>query len=312
MSEIMGLHAVPNGLLVCTTSSTFLVVASDDGKDFKYKPISSQIGCVAPGSMAALPDGKVIWLGYDGFYSYDGTAVVYESLPIRKTLKRLTLSRLIQAVGVFNQRSREYRCWVSMDGDAKNTTCFIFDGKGWRERDDMWVASACSTRDHRAYTLVGGQIPDDTGRNGVYLLDHNASPDIPALVVDREALIETAWLNAQASDEARTSYVLFLWLRETEDAKVTIEVMRNWRGKVVETTSAYRHSRKDAPPFWGSSRLGSGEVWRERRPYWTRAAVHVPSAESVKFRIRGTGHWEFIGLQVQQASRYYGGAQMPP
>jgi len=132
------------------------------------------------------------------------------------------------------------------------------------------------------------------------------------LVADREALIETSWLNAQASDEPRTSYVIYLWLRETEDAKVTIEVMRNWRGKVVETQSAFRYSRKDIPDFWKSTRLGSSATWKERRPYWTRAAVHVPSAESVRFRIRGTGNWEFIGFQVQQASRYYGGAQTPP
>lgn len=312
MSDITGLHAVTNGLLVCTVASTFLVESSDDGKAFKYRPISSEIGCAAPSSMASLPDGKVMWLGFDGFYSYNGTTVTYESLPIRKTLKRLTLSRLVQAVGVFDQRSREYRCWVSLDGAAKNTHCFIYDGAGWRERDDMVADSICTTRDHRAYTLLGGHLPDDADHSGVYLLDHTASPDIPTLVEDREALIETAWLNAQGSDEARTSYVIYLWLRETEDAKVTIEVMRNWRGKVVETTSAFRYSRKDIPDFWKSSRLADGTTWKERRPYWTRAAVHVPSAEAVRFRIRGTGNWEFIGFQVQQASRYYGGAQMPP
>lgn len=312
MSHITGLHAVPNGLLVCTTSSTFLVVSSDDGKEFKHQPVSAEIGCAAPSSMASLPDGKVMWLGFDGFYSYNGTTVTYESLPIRKTLKRLTLSRLVQAVGVFDQRSREYRCWVSLDGDNRNSHCFIYDGAGWRERDDMVVDSVCSTRDHRAYTLVGGHLPGDSNHSGVYLLDHMASSDIAELVTDREALIETSWLNAQASDEPRTSYVVYLWLRETEDAKVTIEVMRNWRGKVVETQSAFRYSRKDIPDFWKSTRLGSSATWKERRPYWTRAAVHVPSAESVRFRIRGTGNWEFIGFQVQQASRYYGGAQTPP
>lgn len=312
MSHITGLHAVPNGLLVCTTSSTFLVESSDDGKAFKYRPVSSEIGCAAPSSMASLPDGKVMWLGFDGFYSYNGSTVTYESLPIRKTLKRLTLSRLAQAVGVFDQRSREYRCWVSLDGDVKNTHCFIYDGAGWRERDDMVVDSVCTTQDHRGYTLVGGHLPNDGNHSGVYLLDHAASPDLGTLVENREALIETAWLNAQGSDEARTSYVIYLWLRETEDASVTIEVMRNWRGRVVETTSAFRYSRKDIPDFWKATRLNSGAAWKERRPYWTRAAVHVPSAEAVRFRIRGTGTWEFIGFQVQQASRYYGGAQMPP
>jgi hypothetical protein len=32
----------------------------------------------------------------------------------------------------------------------------------------------------------------------------------------------------------------------------------------------------------------------------------------VKFRIRGTGTWEFVGLQVKMSPRYYGGAQLSP
>jgi len=159
--------------------------------------------------------------------------------------------------------------------------------------------------------LLGGHIKDDPGRSGVYLLDHDASPDIPALVADRESLIETAWLEADTADKAKTSYVVYLWLRETENTTVTIEVLRNWRNEVIETNTAKRYSEKDVPDFWATTRLGSG-TWRDKRPFWTRAAIHVPSAETVKFRLRGTGSWEFVGFQVELASRYYGGAQVTP
>ena len=311
MSEITGLCAVTGGLLLCTTGSTFLIEASDDGKGFKYRPISGSVGCAAPGSMVATSQGVVVWLGFDGFYSFDGQQVQYLSSPLKRTLKRLTISRLIQAVAAYDRKSREYRCWVSLDGDPKNSTCFVLDKDGWRTRTDVVADSVCLTQDHRQYMLLGGHITNDTGRSGVYLLDHDASPDIPAVVADRESLIETAWLEADTSDKAKTSYVVYLWLRETENTTVTIEVLRNWRNEVIETNTAKRYSEKDVPDFWGTTRLGSG-TWRDKRPFWTRAAIHVPSAEAVKFRLRGKGNWEFVGFQVEMATRYYGGAQLTP
>ena len=161
--------------------------------------------------------------------------------------------------------------------------------------------------------LVGGHLPGDVGRSGVYLLDHDASPDVPSVpaVKDREALVETGWLEAADSDKAKTSYVVYLWLRETENTALTIEVLRNWREEVVDVATVARYSEKDIPDFWATTKLGAG-TWRDKRPFWTRAAIHVPSAESVKFRIRGTGGWEFVGIQIKMAPRYYGGAQVTP
>tara|TARA_R100000234_G_scaffold115060_1_gene90701 strand:- start:45 stop:845 length:801 start_codon:yes stop_codon:yes gene_type:complete len=266
--------------------------------------------------MVTLPDGPTIFLGRDGFYLYESGRLQYASPELRRTMKRLTYARLKQAVAAYDPRSREYRCWVSLDGSERNNRCFVYgpspDGsRGWRERDDMVVDSVCVTADHRRYMLVGGNLNDDNKRSGVYLLDHNASVDIPALTEDREALIETGWLEAADSDKAKTSYVVYLWLRETENTKVTVDVLRNWREKVIDTHTTDRYSRKDVPDFWASTKLGTG-TWRDKRPYWTRVPIHVPSAESVKFRIRGTGNWEFVGLQVKMSPRYYGGAQLSP
>jgi len=315
-SEITGMAGVAEGLLVCTATSSFLVTSSDDGQGFKYSPLSKTIGCAAPSSMVSLPEGPTIFLGRDGFYMYGEGGLQFVSPELRRTLKRLTYARLSQAVAAYDSRSREYRCWVSLDGDERNGRCFIYgpspDGsRGWRERDDMQVDSVCTTTDHRRYMLVGGNLNDDNTHSGVYLLDHDASPDIPALVADREGVVETGWLEASDADKAKTSYVVYLWLRETENTKVTIDILRNWREKVVDTATVFRYSKKDVPNFWATTKLGSGN-WQDKRPYWTRAAIHVPSAESVKFRIRGTGNWEFVGLQVKMSPRYYGGAQLSP
>ena len=312
-SEIMGMKSVQNGLLLCTEDTTFLVTASNDGQRFRHSPLSTAIGCVAPSSMKTMAAGQVVWMGRDGFYAYEGGKISFVSPQLRRLFKRVTQPRMRQAVATYDSRSREYRCWVSLDGSKENQTCFVFDGSGWRTRLDVVADSVCTTKDHRQYTFVGGHIPGDVAHSGVYLLDHDASPDIPEMdeVKDREALVETGWLEAGDSDKAKTSYVVYLWLRETENTAITIDVLKNWREKVIETNTTKRYSEKDVPDFWATTKLGSG-TWRDKRPFWTRAAIHVPSAESVKFRIRGTGVWEFVGLQVEMAPRYYSGAQLAP
>ena len=119
-------------------------------------------------------------------------------------------------------------------------------------------------------------------------------------------------MTAHSSKERKTTRVVYLWLRETENSKLTVEVLRDWRNEVIETVSVDRYTDEDVPPFWSTTALDSGKSFTTRRPYWTRAQIYVPSNEVFKFRIRGTGFWEFIGLQVDIAPRGYGGAQIPP
>ena len=88
--------------------------------------------------------------------------------------------------------------------------------------------------------------------------------------------------------------------------------MRDWRNTVIETTTAKRYSGDDIPKFWSETPLGSTDKWQKKRPYWTRAAVYVPSAEVFKFRIKGVGPWEFVGVQIAESPRYAGGARIPP
>ena len=128
----------------------------------------------------------------------------------------------------------------------------------------------------------------------------------------REAEIETVWLDGQASMSKKTVPVAYLWFRETEKSDLAIEVMRDWSEKVVETVSPKRYSTKDAPPFWGEAKLDAADTsFKERKPYWTRAQIYLPSAETFKFRIKGSGFWEFVGLSFDESPRYFGGAQLP-
>ena len=315
-SEATGLHRCDQGLLAFTLKGTYLIQMSDDGARFRSSPVSSEVGCAAPSSIVSLPDGRVVWLGYDGFYSFDGSSLTFISGEISKEMRRVTRTRMRQACAAYDARTKEYRCWVSINGSSVNNMCFVYAGQGWRTRTDVKVKAACTTRDHRNLMLVAGDARRDSGRIGVYALDrsHNRHDrSLHNLIEARTAVIETNWMTGQNSLDRKTTRVVYLWLRETDNTKITIEVMRDWRNEVIETVTTDRYSSEDVPSFWGKTKLNeSGSAFVTRRPYWTRAQVYVPSNEVFKFRIKGSGFWEFIGLQVDVAPRSYGGAQTPP
>jgi hypothetical protein len=323
--EITGMRAINQGLLTFTSGSTYIVNMSDDGLRFRSAPISAVIGCEAPNSITELNDGRIVWLGYEGFYTFDGTSVVLISGELKKFFRRVTKARLRQACAAYDSRSNEYRCWLSIDGNILNNICVTYDGTGWRTRTDTSARDVCTTQDHRRYMLVAGRTQslstiEDTAtsisNNGVFLLDHLGNKEdtsLNSLIDEREAFIETAWLDNFDSREVKTAHVVYLWLRETENSKLTIEVLRDWRNTVIETATVERYDERDVPAFWGTAQLGSESTkWAERRPYWTRAQIYVPSAETFKFRIRGTGWWEFVGVTIDEVPRYAGGSRIAP
>ena len=312
--EVTGLWRSSIGLLAFSERSTFLVMPNDSGDGFRSTTISAETGCSAPSSIATLKDGSVIWLGKDGFYRIMGQedyarGVEHVSADVELFVRRITTSRRKQATAAVDPNTGEYRCWVSLDGSKTNNFCFVFDGVGWRTRTDVEAAAVCTTRDHRNYMIAAGK---HGALQGVWLLDHEQYR-YQTEISTREATLETSWLTPGQSQERRTASTVYLWLRETTSSTVTVEVMRDWRNTVIETQTAKRYAGDDTPPFWGSAVLGATDtLWAKRRPYWTRVAIYVPSAEVFKFRIRGTGNWEFVGVQFDETPKYAGGARIAP
>jgi len=315
--EITGMWRANRGLLVFTRTGTFVVEPSDDGLRFKSSVLSSQVGCEAPSSLATLDDGRTIWLGRDGFYTYDGSTISFVSQELREFFHQVSFPRMKQAVAVYDVTTEEYRCWLSTNASSTNNMCLVYTGGGWRKRTDTEAESACITQDHRKYCLVAGKLGGDSDTvAGVYVVDHagNAQDEGLQNVIDvRESMIETVWMQNQDSLKKSTPKVINLWLRETENSSLNIEVLRDWRETTVETATVKRYSGSDVPNFYAGTRLGDPNVkFVRRRPYWTRAQIYVPSAGTFKFRIKGVGDWEFVGIQTEVTPQDYGGAQTPP
>ena len=304
-AEITGLWRTGGGLLVFTEQSTYFIQPGYSGdQPFRSSTVHPSIGCAAPSSIAELTNGAVVWLGLDGFYTFDGEKVSSISSPIKQTTKRINRSRARQATAAVDVVLGEYRCWVPIDDSTINNMCFIFDGNGWRQRTDASLAGVCTVKDHRRYMIGAGRVTENDGttRNGVWLLDHEVKSFTPE---SREAKIETVWLAGTRSGDRKSALTVKLWLRETHTSgTLTVDVYRNWRKSSPDHSVTFDlDSPEDAPPAWGTTILGDSVYWVRRRPFWSRKDISVSSCESYKLVIRTSSTVEFVGMTVDESPR---------
>lgn len=327
-AEITGLLACNQGLLVFTETSTFLITQDDTGQNYKASTLSTTVGCVAPKSAKVMLNGAAVWLGQDGFYGWAGDGM---PVPLTRAIQDTHVHRINrawaqQACAAVDYTVGEYRCWVPWDGSTDNEMCFVYDGSGWKFRDDVYVQDVCVTNDHRRYMLALGHEPINAA-DSVWLLDHEAEGP-QASPTSRTSYIETSWLRATRSHRRASIVRSTLWLRETSKNSLDVKVMRDYReypkmDAVGEEPSL--HPSDDIPDFWDDVTLAAtkddelraitnqddGLVvhFQRRRPFWAEVDLEIPSAESFKLRLESTGDWEFQAFIFDEQDRHAGGAK---
>lgn len=303
-SPVVAVKAVPQGLLAFTRQGTHLYTANDAGDEFVARPVSTARGCPAPRSLATLPNGLTIWLGMDGFYGFDGESVV----PLWAGTHEFTAAQhnraaVPTAVACVDQTTGEYRCWVAVQGSRTPNRCYTTtDGQNWRWRTDISARGACSLADDNQVTVAAGKNP--AGLEGVWVMDRGT--------VQVSSSIDTGWLPLGSDRERASSVTLHVRLRETKrvdpeprkktspavasTSRVRLDVYRDYRGEVVQTTHKPTFAPTAAGPasaFWDLTPTDDAKV-RRARPYWVTFDVDVRSAESVRFRLSCDVEWEVM------------------
>lgn len=328
---ITAMKAVDEGMLVFTETSTFLITVSNDGQGFRARSLHSSVGCVSPDSFGVMRNGTAIWLGREGFYSYNSRDGVQEGVAfdVEKTVREANQGFRHRACAAVDVETGEYRCWLVTGNNGVPDLCLTYDGRYWKQRTDVSARAVCVTNDARQLFLAAGAATRSTGaRSGLYVLDRDdRGVNAP---VENEATLESHWLRTQRSDRRASPKIVQLWLRETQAGTVTVEVMRDYRAQVVQTTTSSGarapnlYPNDDTPNFYGSTTLGSKRIhptnprggrqdvaWADRRPYWTRVDVAVPSCEVFKIRVKVTGDAEFLAMSFNEADQHNGGFSTP-
>ena len=138
-------------------------------------------------------------------------------------------------------------------------------------------------------------------------------------------MVESHWLRAKRSSRKASPHEVTVWLREAGDgdSEITVDVMRDWREtpKVHTETRKMRFLSEDPPLRWDNAKLAEtaynkytrkqeSHTWRDRRAYWTKINIVVPSCEVFKIRLTGTGDWEYIAMEYSELDRNSGGAKV--
>ena len=89
-----------------------------------------------------------------------------------------------------------------------------------------------------------------------------------------------------------------MWLRESENSNISIEVYENWREDLAKTYSISAQQQADKGLRLDEAVLGEGRKWGRRRPFIVRQDIYVTNVETFKIALVGTGRWELLGLKV--------------
>jgi hypothetical protein len=323
-NPITGMSAVAGRMLVFTATATFIIAPNEVGDGYIAATLHPSVGCVAPDSIQSLPNGTTVWLGREGFYGYDGTEVVRISDNIEDTvIRRINKGYRIGACAAVDPTSGEYRCAIPIDGSKVNNLMVIFDDLGWRTRDDVYAASMCVTRDERQLMLaLGSASVAGVQTNSLWVLDHDGDGTAPTDPVT--SIYETVWLRNGRSYRNASPKVARFWLRATRDDTLTLETFRDGRAyPALQTEPEVKRyaEAEEFTPFWNQTVLAGKHVerercgtftnyWVRRRNYWAKEDIDIPACETFKFRITGTGDWEFVMAIYEERDSYGGGAKM--
>ena len=309
-AEVTAVTSHNGRLLAFTDSSTYEL------QDFAIPiPLAQGVGCVAPRSIQALPDGTLIWLARDGFYAMKGGGIRLVSRAINRTIRNyVNRTRMRMAVSVVDPTSGEYRCALAPAGEVDQSLILSFDGAHWKRQElGLHIADWCQTKDYRQLLLAVGthnkgavttitsakiegadnfelttsseEIEID--KNEVYVMDRETSAYNPP---DREIIYRSGWMRG---DEVGLTPLhvrnMYLGLVDAWNGKFTIRFYRNnsWADvvKMEDVLSVgVDDNSKVVEDITGNAVLGQAKT-HDPRLFWRQVPVGLENAYSWAFEI---------------------------
>ena len=304
-AEITGLVS-HNGALIAFTENAAYQISSD----FKSpQPISLGVGCVAPRSISALPDGTLMWLGRDGFYGMRRIGdIVRLSTPIDKAFKLdVNASRMHMAVSTIDAESKEYRCALAPSGDNENKLIFCYDGKYWRRQTlGIHIADMCGTKDWRQYTLAIGSDPRESSMSWRRSPSYEWQQGIGSRVFvlnrqttdyfgpPRRIRYRSSWIMAAENGLVPTNVrTLYVGLKDAWNGVATIRIYKNGSWKTVAEINDLLLVGPDdesnlVNDIAGSAKYDQSKVHNPRL-FWRQVPVDLHNVNSWAFEIELIG-----------------------
>jgi hypothetical protein len=305
-AEITGLVS-HSGVLLAFTENAVYQVASDFRSSV---PVSLGVGCVAPRSITALPDGTLMWLGRDGFYAMRRLGdIVRVSAAIDKAFKLdVNQSRMHMAVATIDAESKEYRCALAPSGDSENKLMFCFDGQFWRRQTlGIHIADMCGSKDWRQYTFAIGSDPRERGtpwKESSSASEWNYDPVSRVFVMNhqttdyfgppRRVRYRSSWIMAAENGLVPTNVrTLYVGLKDAWNGTATVRIYKNGSWTPVEEMNDLLLVGPDDESGVVTDIAGAAEYDSSRvhspRLFWRQVPVDLHNVSSWAFEIELIG-----------------------
>jgi hypothetical protein len=270
-----------------------------DAEGARLDPVSSSIGCVAPGTVRTLPDGSLIWLGRTSVFRLVNGQIVDTGDQVRDILVKVNRARAGRAVAEVDPISGMYVLAMPINS-TNNDVVLGYDYllEGWREYDlgGLYPLSmhACAGR---AGHLMVGMAPGG-GYHEVRLWNHPGVDDTP-LVTSTYESVELR-VDEQGLTPFRVRELLVGFIESDADLASPGCNVRVWRGsRQTATTPAdsYFDTTMElvGQDFQDSWRLGSVTLngaqsyFRDPQVTWRRVPCDVGITTGFRFRLQTTG-----------------------
>ena len=279
--EVTGMVSHAGRCIAFTRNTMFDVTSFDPGAQ---RTIAEGIGCCAPRSIKATPEGVLIWLSDKGFY-----AMTPDMMPKPISIenyddvrRKINYGFAIKADACYDPANGEYLMTVAPAGHKRNRIIWRWNGKGWRHYDFGWsVAAMCVSDDRRQLVFIAG-ADEDTSTNHVGVL-HHESPMYTA--PDRQSILRTQMIRPlEFTTMFRVREIQVEVYDATDDTVINVYGYKNdiWAedvGPISMTAFNPPRGVDVAADEVGSAVIGTAKV-RESRALWRFATLDMEDCAS--------------------------------
>ena len=304
------------------------VVQGDYTNGFTVTPLTANVTCKAPHSIATVPGLGVVFLAVDGVYAVLGglqggaiSEVVNLTVQQDAVISRITPDCHARAVACFSELTREYHLYVPVDGNDRPNLGMVLHVdrlasaeqglSAWSTREGFPVGAVTTLYDGTIVFghNVGAQAGGNDSQRGLFVISGKRSlgsdyvgeflvPSNPP-----KSIYRSAWNSyGDPQLQKQVSYVV-LWMLTTGEPKVTMRHYKDFSLEPLVEQTYTAQSPDSAPqPVLDTAVLGKGQ-YRIPRLVPLRFSVAHQSAAWFCFEVETDEDLVLVGYEYEWTTK---------
>jgi hypothetical protein len=307
--EFTGMYPTKGAMVLFKKNAIFLIKGNAIS-GFEVSTLTKTTGCIAPDSIAEIPNLGLAFLGNEGPMLLEGalentgtpTRVIPIATPVPDMVERINFGSALQAQGEIYHPDREYWLAVPWDASERNNVVMVFHYEigAWSFRENFPIGAMVVTADHRRLLMFGS---NDASNEGVYAYAHGISDKSGTAI---QPLYETTDMDFGDRYTAVVPETVTLWAigYGDQDARIQYTVNRHFTNVWALGLSSDGENQQDPTNDYktlNSLDWGAG-YWYNLRPVPITFNVETkgdPACREFRVAVSSDGrNMQLVGLEI--------------